>query len=153
MIANMDRRVRVLEPSNERGRHCRLSELEATIFVVLLGEPGIGKSTVLSQAAARAGMPLVTVRKLLSSASLPPDPILFIDALDQVRTRDGSVDKIDALAIVLRDSSATQWRLACRSEDWRGKGDLEALLDSSSPDDVFVVQLLPLQYDEKVLVS
>jgi len=152
MCADLDRSVQVLEPRHERGRRYRLSELDSRARVVLLGEPGIGKSTTLVHAAQRSGTQPITVRRLLMLASVPTGSTLFIDALDQARTRDTADDRIDALSVAVREGNVTHWRLACRSEDWRGRADLDALIPDGASEEVCVVQLLPLQYDEAAAV-
>ena len=50
--ADIDRRVKVLDGDGSDDRTIeRVSDLRAMPFVVLLGEPGIGKSTVFREAA------------------------------------------------------------------------------------------------------
>ncbi len=152
MIADLDRFVRVLQPAKESGQRYRLSDLASKQHVVILGEPGIGKSTILEREAALEGATVVTVRQLLNATALPATGTLFIDALDQARTRNSANDKIDALATTVKNGLISRWRITCRSEDWRGRADLQALMPAGSFDDVYVVQLLPMQYDEAVAV-
>jgi putative ribosome biogenesis GTPase RsgA len=67
-IAEIDRGVEVIEGSaDQRASIRRISDLRPVPFVVLLGEPGIGKSTVLDVEAAREGAPVLKVRKLETS--------------------------------------------------------------------------------------
>lgn len=152
MIADLDRFVRVLQPAKELGRRYKLSDLASIPRVVILGEPGIGKSTILEREAALEGASVVTVRQLLNANALPETGTLFIDALDQARTRDSVNEKIDALATTVKTGLLRRWRITCRSEDWRGRADLQALMSAGSFDDVHVVQLLPIQYDEALAV-
>ena len=68
-IAVIDRRVEVIDGArNDQNAIRRVSDLRALPFVVLLGEPGIGKSTVLEGEAAREGGPVLKVRELMTGA-------------------------------------------------------------------------------------
>ena len=59
-VPTIDRRVEVIDGSDDqRASIRRISELRPLPFVVLLGEPGIGKSTVLDVEAAREGAPVL----------------------------------------------------------------------------------------------
>lgn len=56
--ADIDRRVKVIDGEGKDNRSIeRVSDLRAMPFVVLLGEPGIGKSTVLKSEAAKRERP------------------------------------------------------------------------------------------------
>jgi putative ribosome biogenesis GTPase RsgA len=82
--ADIDRRVKIIDGENKSGRPIeRVSDLRALPFVVLLGEPGIGKSTVLAKEAANEGVPVVSVRELMTGTEAPPGACLFLDALDE----------------------------------------------------------------------
>ena len=86
-VATIDRRVEVIDGSDDqRASIRRVSELRPLPFVVLLGEPGIGKSTVLGIEAAREGAPVFKVRKLMTGAQPELDVTLWLDALDEYRT-------------------------------------------------------------------
>jgi hypothetical protein len=50
---------------------------------VLLGEPGIGKTTVLAGEAARDGVPMFTVREIMTGTETGPGAPLYLDALDE----------------------------------------------------------------------
>ena len=52
--ADIDRRIKIVDGKENGNRSIeRVSDLRAMPFVVLLGEPGIGKSTVLAKEAAK----------------------------------------------------------------------------------------------------
>lgn len=137
----IDRRVSIVEPKN--GGMLKVSELAAADCVVLLGEPGIGKSTVLEQEAARRGAALVRARALINGDLPPADRPWFVDALDEYRADGSAADKTLLLARALA-SQAAPWWLACRGEDWRGAGDLATLVNAARDHKMLVAQLLPL---------
>jgi hypothetical protein len=58
--ADIDRRVKVIDGEGKGDRSIeRVSDLRAMPFVVLLSEPGIGKSTVLAREAANEGASVI----------------------------------------------------------------------------------------------
>jgi hypothetical protein len=84
IAADIDRRVKVIDGEGNDDRSIeRVSDLRAMPFVVLLGEPGIGKSTVLAREAANEGAFVISVRELMTGTEAQPDACLFLDALDE----------------------------------------------------------------------
>jgi hypothetical protein len=63
--ADIDRRIEVIDGPKD-GLVWHVSDLRALPFVVLLGEPGIGKSTVLGDEAAHEGRHIIKVRELMT---------------------------------------------------------------------------------------
>jgi hypothetical protein len=152
-IAVLDRRVRVIEGSRpQRSSIGRVSELRSLPFVVLLGEPGSGKSTVLQVEAAHEHTSVLTVRALMSGAPLEPGSPLYLDALDEYRIDGSSLDKVHGLGQLMRQIRASRWRLTCRAEDWRKEADLAAVSATTSGEPIVVAQLLPLASDEAALL-
>jgi energy-coupling factor transporter ATP-binding protein EcfA2 len=90
--------------------------------MVVLGEAGMGKSTLLSQMAGIEGFTTCTARKLINTknvaALMGNAHTLVIDAVDEVSARvDG-----DAVDLVLQRLEALQFPrfiLSCRVADWR----------------------------------
>jgi hypothetical protein len=152
-ISIIDRRAEVLSgPDDLRGTTLRVSDLRSRPFLVLLGEPGIGKSTVLQQEANAEGSAVVRVRALLNGLAPPPGTPLFLDALDEYRSDGAAADKAYALARAIRDARCPRWRLTCRSEDWRKEADvgpIEATVNGAS---IVVAQILPLNHNEALAV-
>ncbi len=82
----LDRRVDVVNGSSDQKVSIRrMSDLRPMPFFVLLGEPGIGKSTVLGIEAAQDHVPVLKVRELMTGTKPTPDATLFLDALDEYR--------------------------------------------------------------------
>jgi hypothetical protein len=156
VTTTIDRRVLVIDGSSEqRAEVTHVSDLRALSFVVLLGEPGIGKSTVFAAEAALEGVPVASVRELITSAPLAGRSTLFLDALDEYRSEGASSDKIYTLAQSMVAAHASRWRIACRSEDWRAGADSAALAKTAAATPVVVARLLPLNSEEasEVLVG
>lgn len=97
--ARLDRRVAIIDdPGGDRNRVQRVSDLRSLPFVVLLGEPGMGKSTVLEGEAALEGVPLLTVRELMTGLEAHSATTVFLDALDEYRIDGSRQDKVHGLA-------------------------------------------------------
>lgn len=152
-VGSIDRRVEVIDGVAEQRKGVRrISDLRSLPFVVLLGEPGIGKSTVLSQEAALEGAPVFKVRELINGSRPNVGTTLFLDALDEYRTDGQPSDKAYSLAGAMASVGASRWRLSCRSEDWRKGADIAPIQRTTSGAPVVVAQLLPLDHTEAVAV-
>lgn len=137
--------------------------LSSIACVVLLGEPGMGKSHALAEFAAKAeasgsrtlhidlgsfGSEDRLVREVLNGPEIrtwiesDQDLWLFLDSLDEARARIPTLPAI--LSIFVRDCPAgrLRLRLACRTSDWPPS--LEESL-ASVFDDAGVHELLPLR--------
>src|SRR5882672_10083175 len=147
--ADIDRRVKVLDGDGSDDRTIeRVSDLRAMPFVVLLGEPGIGKSTVLAREAASEGVAVVSVRELMTGTKVQPGAALCLDALDEYRTDGATEDKVHSLANAIAKCDPPRWRLTCRSEDWRKAADIVPISTTTAGRSITVAQLLPLDLDE-----
>lgn len=89
-----------------------LSHLRDKPYVVLLGEPGAGKSTALRSEAAAEGGEAVTCREVMNGTPLSNSGTAYLDALDEYRSGDGAKDKLLQLANAISTSNIRRWRLA-----------------------------------------
>lgn len=144
--ASLDRRV--LVHSESEAGECPLSSLRDQPFVVLLGEPGLGKSTALRYEAAAEGGEVFTCRDAMNGAPLPIGETIYLDALDEYRTGENGKDKLLQLANTLSANKNRRWRLACRAEDWREAADLGAMRRAANNGPITVARLLPLNQGE-----
>lgn len=151
--AVLDRRVKVIEGSPEQKESVqRASDLRPVPFVVLLGEPGIGKSTVLDIEAAHEQVSVLKVRALMTGTRPAANGTLFLDALDEYRTDGQPSEKAYGIANAITDTKASRWRLSCRSEDWRKAADITPIQQTTAGQPILVAQLLPLDPDEAASV-
>jgi hypothetical protein len=126
----MDRTVRQINlkagTSEENLRP--FSAYSANANLVLLGDPGAGKTHLFKEAAAAEGGRWLTARTFLV---MPPDRLsgqdLFIDGLDEKRSGRGDRDTVDAMVEKLFAVNPRKVRISCRAADWLGESDLKAL--------------------------
>lgn len=140
--------TRHVELSGGDGRPVPLSSLIARPAVVLLGDPGLGKSVSIRAAAAAAGVERLTVRSFLARGPGPhrPGPV-FLDALDETMASHRSVTPLDEVARLLRSMGWPRFWLSCRPADWAQAGG-RALLEECVPGGLAVAHLLPLSEGE-----
>lgn len=144
--ASLDRRV-VVQTKGETVVH-PLSHLRDRPYVVLLGEPGAGKSMALRYEAAAEGGEAVTCREVMNGTPLSSSRTAYLDALDEYRSGDGAKDKLLQLANAISTSNIRRWRLTCRAEDWRDTADINAMRRAANNEPITVAHLLPLEEDE-----
>lgn len=157
MTVVVKRTVCLIEPKDdprlgEEG--LSLSDFESDHGYVLLGEPGMGKTTEFDEEAQRVhSNPPIPARQFISRnlehhSEWRRGP-LFIDGLDEVRA--GSGDPRVALDKIIERLEALgkpPFRLSCRSISWLGAGDRRRLATLSNSKDIPVLQLNPLTYDD-----
>ncbi len=126
----------------------RLDEFEDFRAIVVLGEPGAGKTTAFQKVAeANEQRVYVDLRRFLRATELAPysGKTIYIDALDEARSRlKGDTATLDSLINKLESLGRPPFRLSCRSLDWYGSADLRQLADASSDSRIAVVALQPL---------
>lgn len=146
--ATLDRRITTLSGVPTGGPPIeRVSQLAAFPYVVLLAEPGMGKSTVLAQQAAPAGGAFVDVRDFIEGPAVAAaGRTLFLDSLDEYRS-DGTASAAQKLARKLSEEGVLGWWLSCRSVDWR-ETDLVALHRATGERAIVVAVLTSLDPDE-----
>ena len=111
---------------------------------VLLGDPGIGKSTAFEMEAAAANVKLIKAHDFITLDSEANDragKTVFIDGLDE--TRAGNINgrtPLDAIRRQLDRIGRPAFRISCRAADWLGASDqnsLQALMPSGEKLGVF----------------
>ena len=128
-----------------------LSAFRSEAAYVLLGDPGLGKTTALEQERLAMGESghFMTARYFLAvEPEAHPEwqgKTLFIDGLDEVRA--GIADArtpLDAIRGRLDSLGRPSFRLSCREADWLGDNDRRALDQVFSDGRVTVLRLDPL---------
>ena len=147
MIEILSRRLRVIDDGTgeARERDGTFAEFNREDAIILLGDPGMGKTT-LFKAAAKANYK--TVRRFLIDPHPASGYALFLDALDEYRTIAGGRDASGEVARVLCTLQKPPFRLSCRAADWFGSTDQEAFRTASASGRLVVLELLPLSHDE-----
>jgi hypothetical protein len=122
-----DRFVRQIDPrpKNEAVAPKRISDYAGTANIVLVGDPGAGKSHLFEELAQAAKTTVLSARAFLNTPR-PTGEILFIDALDERRAGRTDQATIDLIVQKLFTMNAKHVRLACREPDWLGGTDLAA---------------------------
>ncbi|MES2671551.1 MAG: hypothetical protein V4673_14195 [Pseudomonadota bacterium] len=150
----LDRHVCQTEPQPESGDGIGPFSVHiAKRNIILLGDPGAGKTELFKQAAAATDGEFLTVRRFLNTPieRLPHDKALWIDALDETRSGRGDQNTVDRVVAKLETLQPVAVRLSCRAADWLGKSDLAAFEgyfehNGGAP---IVVQLQPLSEVEQ----
>jgi predicted NACHT family NTPase len=149
----MDRIVRdfTLSRRTEEARPRYFSEYTARANIVLLGDPGAGKSHLFRTFAGTEGGRYLTVRTFLATPARTQWETLFIDGLDEKRAGRGDRDTVDALVAKLFEAAPAKVRLSCRVADWLGESDLASLRPffEQSGGEPAVLGLATLREDER----
>ncbi|WP_416639576.1 hypothetical protein [Xanthomonas arboricola] len=154
----MDRQVKQIEPKLEDDEEAPFSAFRQVKNIVVLGDPGAGKSELFRSQARATGGVFVTVREFLNTPvdDIPLDQVLWIDALYETQGGRGDRSPVDELTRKLAAISPGGMRLSCRAADWLHATDLEALKPYlRKGGETVVVQLLALSRSEQaqILVS
>jgi cytidylate kinase len=93
-----------------------------TESLVVLGEAGMGKTTLLRELTEHEGFKFVTAARLIATrdpkALIGNAEIAVIDALDEATaTREG--ESVDRVLAALEAANSPRFILACRVADWR----------------------------------
>ncbi|TGP94094.1 hypothetical protein EN856_15580 [Mesorhizobium sp. M8A.F.Ca.ET.213.01.1.1] len=122
------RQTNVPHDNPDEARPRRFSDFGSAPNIVLLGDPGAGKSYLFRETAKAEGARLITARAFLATPTNKlSGQVLFIDGLDEKRSGRGDRDTVDALVEKLFEVSPAKVRISCRVADWLGESDLAAL--------------------------
>jgi hypothetical protein len=124
-----------------KGRDARtlFSEFQEHANIVVLGDPGAGKSHLFRYFAEREVGKFLTVRSFLNVPTVTAAGPLFVDALDERRSGRSDHATIDALVQKLFSANPAKVRISCRAQDWLGETDLATLRDCFDVNGGYVV--------------
>lgn len=147
MIETLPRSLRVRDDGTGNGREKNgtLAEFESEDAIILLGDPGMGKTTLFKVA---ANLNYTTVRNFLIEPHTANGKALFLDALDEYRTLVTGHDASAEVSKALCALNKPKFRLSCRAADWFGSTDQEVFRAASASGRVVVLELSPLSRDE-----
>jgi hypothetical protein len=139
----VERRFRLLTAAPEDDGAARpLADYLGESALVVLGDPGAGKTTVFQQAALlEPNADFVSVRDFLAlSPSRWQGKTLYLDALDEQRaTSEDGRSVLDQIRGRLDELGRPRFRLSCRAADWYGSADAERLAQVSPSGHVTVL--------------
>jgi hypothetical protein len=148
-----DRKILQLAPQvkpDDPGAEADFSSLSEVPNIVLLGDPGAGKTHLFRSAAQATGGHYMTVRSFLNARSDWSADTVFIDALDERRAGRGDDEVVDAIVQRLFACAPARVRISCRAQDWLAESDLEAFRQYfDDHGGVIVVSLFSLSAQEQ----
>ena len=144
------------EPEDTESVPQPLSHYYSHPAVVVLGDPGSGKSTSFEQSAAtEPNAVFIPIRDFLTfQADRWEGKTLYLDGLDEQRAKSengqGALDRIRAK---LDELKRPRYRLSCRAADWYGGSETERLRAVSPDRKVLVLRLEPLSDADIITIA
>jgi hypothetical protein len=148
MVVELNNVVRLLKSSGDESKIGILEQWYSKAAILVLAEPGMGKTTLFRSAAENEESALfITASKLLS---YPPEAlkskVLYIDALDEMRSGRNGSEVLDQVLGKLAHLEFPSFRLSCREQDWYGNADRSKI--ESDYKEITELRLLPLSQEQ-----
>ncbi|MFO1025239.1 MAG: hypothetical protein U1E70_08665 [Acetobacteraceae bacterium] len=124
-----DRSVFVINPAsreNESARQLRFSDFLEERNIILLGDPGAGKTHLFNEASQFEKGHRLDARAFLNIPTFSNQSALYIDGLDERRAGRGDRATVDDIVRKLFSVAPAKLRISCRIADWLGETDLAA---------------------------
>lgn len=140
-IAQLDRQVLVTSGPARYLDAKKLSDLHDCQYLVLLGEPGLGKSIALNYLAAKYDTRALRAYRC-EIRETGSDVPFFVDGLDEA-----PLDRAMNIAGGFYRAEGCKWRVSCRVEDWNSGGQLSEAFSrdhAAALDEPVVALLQPL---------
>jgi hypothetical protein len=150
----INRFVRQIAPQPKKSdQNYTFDDFAAYNNIVLLGDPGAGKTYLFEQCAKAVGNQFIRTRNFLNIPLVDREVTLFIDALDEKRSGSDNEDVVDKIVQKLFSCPPKKLRISCRSQDWLGESDLSAFLPYFEQNGGYVVlHLQQLSKDEQIAI-
>lgn len=119
--------------------------------IVLLGEPGAGKSHLFTHASKHENGNYIAARSFIFNADeFYINKPVYIDALDEKRSRSEQPDSIGEIIKHIKQIKPSKVRLSCRAADWLGETDLELFKPYFEANGGYCVVVLKALTEEKI---
>jgi hypothetical protein len=149
-VAN--RRVVQIEPKRDGQDRAsaRILDYLDRELIILLGDPGAGKSYCFEKMAAAEHAPIYSVQRFVAQNGDVQARTVYLDGLDEYRPRTSARDSNPAVELLqlLRKAGKPRLRISCRFADWLGSTDLKLFKDYCGNGAHAVLALQPLDQQE-----
>jgi hypothetical protein len=113
--------------------------------IVLLGDPGLGKTHTFRHAAESEGADYRTVQQfVIFEGESSHGKTVYLDALDEFRSRRGDRGTVAQIVHLVHALNRPKIRLSCRAADWLGNTDLAIFRELGHEKGLVVLRLEPL---------
>jgi len=152
MSSGIQRLVRIIDSETKHNfsettkkfRDCLTAD-----YIILLGDPGSGKTYTFEESAKISGSKFMSVRRFLTTEGQGCDgKTLYLDGLDEYRSRSDNKNIIIKVIQLLNRLECKRFRLSCRSADWLGNTDLSNFKECFEQGYFLVLNLEPLTNKE-----
>ncbi len=150
--SSLDRQVVLHEPVMEAPPKNFIDYLSKP-YLILLGDPGIGKTYLFKKSSVYENAKYMTVRSFVALAGAGCEgKLLYLDGLDEYRSRTGEQSLIFQLIGILSGLKLSGLRISCRVADWFGETDLGLFREFFGGDNFAVLGLNILQEQEVITI-
>ena len=150
--SSLDRQVVLHEPVMEASPKKFVDYLSKP-YLILLGDPGIGKTYLFKKSAVYENAKYMTVGSFVAlSGAGCEGKLLYLDGLDEYRSRTGEHGLIYQLVSILNGLNLSGLRISCRVADWFGETDLDLFRGFFGEKQFAVLGLSRLQEQEITMI-
>ena len=155
MQSDLNRTVRIIESAKtgSNGEFEKFIDFLKVPNIILLGDPGAGKTHTFKEAAKKEQVEFLSVRNFLTfTENTMTGGTIYLDGLDEFRSRINEKNLIIELIKSINKQGVANIRLSCRSADWLGESDLSLFRKLFGEMSYVVLNLEPLTEEEIISV-